>query len=226
MADDNALTFYFDFVSPYAYLAWKQIGDVADRHARTVHAKPILFAGLLNHHGQKGPAEIPSKRIYTFKNVIRMAHFSGLTLKPPVAHPFNPLLALRAVSTPMAESQQHALIDAIFDVVWRGAEVDKSRDVTDPKVIATLASHIGLDGKKIVEAASSPETKDRVRNETENAIALGAFGVPTMIADGELFWGADSIPHLEAHLRGDDPANRERLAMFTEIPVGASRQKS
>lgn len=226
MPNDNALTFYFDFVSPYAYLGWKQIADVAERHGRTLIATPILFAAVLNHHGQKGPAEIPSKRIYTFKNVIRVAHFGGLTLKPPIAHPFNPLLALRAVSTPMAESQQHALIDAIFDVVWRGAEVDKSRDVTDPKLIATLASRIGLDGDALVRSTSSQEVKERVKLETENAIAKGVFGVPTMIADGELFWGADSIPHLEAHLRGDDPANRERLAMFTEIPVGASRQKS
>ena len=226
MAADNALTFYFDFVSPYAYLGWKQIADVADRHGRTLSAKPILFAAMLNYHGQKGPAEIPAKRIYTFKNVIRMAHFSGLSIKPPPAHPFNPLLALRAVSTPMADSQQHALIDAIFDIVWRGAEIEKSRDVTDPKVIAALASKIGLDGAAVVEAASAQEAKDRVKHETENAIAAGGFGVPTMIADGELFWGADSIPHLEAHLRGDDPANRERLAMFTEIPVGASRQKS
>lgn len=226
MAADNALTFYFDFVSPYAYLGWKQIADVAERHGRTLNAKAILFAAMLNHHGQKGPAEIPAKRIYTFKNVIRMAHFNGLTIKPPPAHPFNPLLALRAVSTPMADSQQHALIDAIFDVVWRGAEIEKSRDVTDPKVIAALATKIGLDGAAVVKAASSQEAKDRVKHETENAITKGAFGVPTMIADDELFWGADSIPHLEAHLRGDDPANRERLAMFTEIPVGASRQKS
>ncbi|MEO7112423.1 MAG: DsbA family protein, partial [Polyangiaceae bacterium] len=202
------------------------IADVADRHGRALNAKAILFAAMLNHHGQKGPAEIPAKRIYTFKNVIRMAHLGGLTIKPPPAHPFNPLLALRAVSTPMADSQQHALIDAIFDVAWRGAEIEKSRDVTDPKVIAALASKIGLDGAAVVNAALSQETKDRVKNETENAIAVGAFGVPTMIADGELFWGADSIPHLEAHLRGDDPANSERLAMFTEIPVGANRQKS
>jgi 2-hydroxychromene-2-carboxylate isomerase len=226
MADDNALTFYFDFVSPYAYLAWKQIQNVAARHRRTLIVKPILFAALLNHHGQKGPAEIPAKRIYTFKNVIRMAHFSGLSITPPAAHPFNPLLALRASSVPMAESARLALIDAIFDVTWQGAKIDGSRDVTDPKTIAALATNVGLDGAKVLEAASSQEMKDRVRIETENAIAQGAFGVPTMIADGELFWGADSIPHLEAYLRGEDPANRERLNMFTEIPVGATRQRS
>jgi 2-hydroxychromene-2-carboxylate isomerase len=226
MADDNALTFYFEFVSPDAYLAWKQIADVAERHRRTLVVKPILFAALLNHHGQKGPAEIPAKRIYTFKNVIRMAHSSGLSITPPPAHPFNPLLALRAVSVPMPESQRLALIDAIYDVTWRGAQIEGSRDVTDPNVIAALATRLGLDGAKVVEAASSQAAKDRVRLETEHAIALGAFGVPTMIADGELFWGADSIPHLEAHLRGEDPANRDRLKMFTEIPVGATRQKS
>jgi 2-hydroxychromene-2-carboxylate isomerase len=225
MANDNALTFYFDFVSPYAYLGWKQIADVTDRHARTLHAKPILFAGLLNHHGGKGPAEIPAKRLHMYKNLIRMAHDRRLMIRPPFAHPFNPLLALRAVSTPMAESQQHALIDAIFDVIWRGTEVEKSRDVTDPKVIAALASQIGLDGDAIVKAASSPEAKDRVRDETEDAIAKGVFGVPTVIADGELFWGADSIPHLEAFLRGDDPANAERVASFTEVPAAASRLK-
>lgn len=220
---NESLDFYFDFISPYAFLAWKQIGAIARNANRALTLKPVLFAGLLNHHGQKGPAEIPAKRMYTFKNVLRIAHFAKIQIVPPPAHPFNPLLALRAASSEMDEASRVKLVDALYDLVWGTASVDGARGITDPKHVAEAAKRAGLDPNATLAAAESQAMKDRVKATTDEAIARGVFGVPTAIADGELFWGVDSLPHLEAALRGDDPASPASLARFTEIPVGASR---
>lgn len=223
MADDP-IAFYFDFISPYAYLAWKKIGGIATVAGRRIAPRPVLFAGLLNHHGQKGPAEIPAKRLYTFKNVIRIAHFSGVPVLPLPSHPFNPLLALRAASSDMPEETRIAFIDRLYDLVWGTASVDGARGVTDPKHVAWAAKQVGLDPDAILAAADSQAMKDRVKTTTDEAIARGAFGVPTMFVGDELFWGTDSLPHLEAHLRGEDPASTDRLADLLSMPVGAVRK--
>ena len=95
------IRFHFDFISPYAYLAWTQIHALAARHGRSVEPVPVLFAALLDHHGTKGPAEIPAKRRYLMFDVVRKARALGVPIGPPPAHPFDPLLALRVASVPM-----------------------------------------------------------------------------------------------------------------------------
>lgn len=214
----DPIRFYFDFISPYAYLAWTQIHALAARHERAVVPVPILFAGLLNAHGQKGPAEIPAKRAYLFKDITRLAHRFGVPATPPPAHPFNPLLALRVSSLPMEATQRRALIDRLYAATWGGGP-----GVTDPAVIAVAATEAGLDGAAVVREAESPEAKDRVRRQTEEAIAAGAFGVPTMVVGKELFWGVDSLPHLELFLEGRDPVEPDILARWAHLPAAANR---
>jgi 2-hydroxychromene-2-carboxylate isomerase len=92
--------FYFDFISPYAYLASTQLDGIAARTQVTIERVPVLFAALLDAHGQKGPAEIPAKRRYTWKDVSRKCHAAGVPIAPPPSHPFNPLLGLRVASLP------------------------------------------------------------------------------------------------------------------------------
>src|ERR1700722_4526563 len=129
----KTITFYFDFISPYAYLAWTQVHALASRHDCEVVPKPILFAALLDANGQKGPAEIPNKRIYTFKDVVRSAARLGVPLAAPASHPFNPLLALRVASAELDARRRRALIDALFAATWV-----ESVDVTDAKSVADV----------------------------------------------------------------------------------------
>src|SRR5262245_66075664 len=112
------LRFCFDYVSPYSYLAWTQIHALAAKHGRDVAPWPVLFAALLNAAGTKGPAEVPRKRIYVFKDCLRIAHRLGVPLAPPPAHPFNPLVALRVSSLAMDAAKKRALVDALFAAVW------------------------------------------------------------------------------------------------------------
>jgi 2-hydroxychromene-2-carboxylate isomerase/predicted enzyme related to lactoylglutathione lyase len=215
------LTFYFDFISPYAYLAWTQIHALAARHGCEVVPRPILFAVLLDANGTKGPAEIPMKRVYTFKDVMRSAHRLGVPIGAPASHPFNPLLALRVASADLTTEQQRALIGALFTATWA-----RTVDVTDPKSVSEIAQGVGLDGQGLVEWAASAPAKDRVKQATAEALEAGAFGVPTIVALGELFWGLDSLPNLERFLEGSDPVKGLPNAPWTSVTASASRPGS
>lgn len=215
------ITFFFDFISPYAYLAWTQIHALAARHRCDVEPVPILFAALLDKYGHKGPAEIPPKRVYIFKDVLRSAAVLGVKLEPPPAHPFNPLLALRCASLVDDHDDKRRAIDALYAAVWAGGP-----GVTDASVMAEVLSAAGLDGGGLVERASTDEAKARVRAQTERALAAGAFGVPSMLVDGELFWGLDSFAHVERRLEAQDPVDHIDLDRWRDLPAQAQRPGS
>jgi 2-hydroxychromene-2-carboxylate isomerase len=218
MGSPPALQVFFDVISPYAYLGWCRVHEVAARHGRRVDPVPVLFAALLDAHGQKGPAEIAPKRIYTFKHVVRIAADHGIVLLPPPSHPFNPLLGLRIAALPMPDGERRRAIDAVFAAVWAGGP-----GVEDPEALARWLSTRGLPGTELVTAAQTSEAKARVRETTAEALAAGVFGVPTFGADGELFWGQDSLDHLERFLRGDDPIKGDVLASWVGITATATR---
>ncbi len=215
----SPIALYFDFISPFAYVGFKALPAIARAAGRQVDLVPILFAALLNANGQKGPAEIPAKRAYAFKDAYRKARACGLDgIVTPPSHPFNPLLALRAASTAMPSEARHHFVDALFDAVWKDGTGLETADA-----VAACARRAGLDAEAVLRAASEPATKERLRATTDAAIARGVFGVPTMIADGELFWGVDALPHLTLHLRGEDPVPADALARWGGLPASAAR---
>ena len=217
---NGPLRFYFDYISHNAYIAWTQIHPLAQRYGRSVEPIPVLFAGLLNANGQKGPAEIPAKAWWMAKDLLRKTARLGVPLRPPASHPFNPLQALRATLVPRDVTQQGRLIDAIFRAAW----VD-GQDISSPDVIAAVGTSIGMDGAQLVAAAQSDAIKQRLRQETDTAINQFVFGVPTVIVDDELFWGFDDFGHLELFLAGKDPLDRTVLGEWLQIRPSASRRK-
>lgn len=220
----DGLRYYLDFISPYAYLGWPQARALAGRCGVELRPVPVLFAAMLDAHGHKGPAEIEPKRLYTFKHVTRLAHDLGVPLRPPPAHPFNPLLALRVASLPrLSADERLRVIDALYELVWA-----RGIGVTDPAAVARELEAAGLPGPAMVAEASTPAVKDRVRSQTEDALARGVFGVPTFEVErtGELFWGQDSIPHVERHLAGQDPVTPAWLEHWKDLPKAAVRPGS
>jgi len=202
LASDRRVRFYFDYLSTNAYLAWHRLLELARRFGLVVEPIPVLFAGLLEAHGQLGPAEVRPKALWMWRNNLRKAALLGIPLKPPAFHPFNPLLPLRASSLPLDPDARRALIDALFRAVWV-----EGLHPSEPSVVASAAAAVGLPGEEIVAAAQQPEAKARLREQTDAAVAAGVFGVPTMIVGRELFWGYDDLPYLESHLSGADPAS-------------------
>ena len=192
---ERSLPFYFDFISPYAYLGWKLLRRWQTEGRLQVEPRPVLFAGLLNAHGTLGPAEVPAKRRYVFLDVRRKAERLGIEIGRPAAHPFNPLTPLRLMLA--AEPQVRArVVDVFFDAIWQ-----QQLDLQDePALRRTLNEALGDADSACWEAAASPAVKQRLREETEQAVARGIFGVPTIDFDGELFWGVDSLDDLERAL--------------------------
>lgn len=213
------LSFAFDFISPYAFLAWRQLPALCARHGVTLQPVPTLLAAVLTHFGQKGPAEIPAKRLHTFRHVFRLGHRLGTPLTLPAAHPFNPLLPLRLASLPALEADTRAaVIDALFTAAWqRGAPIYDA-----PGVLAALAAF--PEAADWVAQAQSPAAKAALTSQTEAMIAAGVFGVPAMIWEGEVFWGVDSLPDLEAALRGEDPLPPGWAEVLTSLPAQATRR--
>lgn len=209
----STIRFYFDYVSPNAYLAWNQLPTVAERHGFAIEPVPVLFAGVLEAHGQLGPAEMPAKIRWMFKNNLRKAALLSVAMNPPAFHPFNPLLALRVSSVPLETTERWALIGALFQAVWvRGLHL------SDAVVVEQLADEIGLTGAALVSEAQQSKCKARLREQTDDAIARGVFGVPTTEVGNELFWGYDDFPHLELFLAGKDPLDATEWQKWSAAP--------
>lgn len=213
----RALRFHFDYLSPYSYLAWHRVAPVAQEHDLRVEPKPTLLAALLDHLGHKGPAEIPPKRAYMFKDCIRAAALLHVPFVPVYSHPFNPLPALRATLLDMEEETRVDLVGRLFDATW-----GKSLDVGSPEVVGQVCAQVGV--RDAVERIRDPAIKQRLRDASDSAMAAGVFGVPTMFVDGELFWGTDSIPHLVRYLEGNDPVRKEDVAAWHAVPASAHRK--
>jgi len=202
---------YFDFVSPFAYLQCEQL-PVLETRLR-IHYRPVLFAGLLKAHGHKGPAEIPAKRRFTYRFVVWQARKLGIPLKFPAAHPFNPLPLLRLA---IAADCEPDAVRRIFRFVWRDGRLGDL-----PIEWAELMSELALpDAQTRID---TPEVKDALRRNTDDAIARGVFGVPTLAIREELFWGADATAmaadYVAAGCRFDDP----EMTRVANLPVGAAR---
>lgn len=214
------IRFYLDYISSNAYLAWEALLPLAARYERRVEPAPVLFAGLLNAHGQLGPAEVLPKARWMARNNLRKAAVLGVPLRPPPAHPFNPLLALRATLLPMSDAARRTLVTGLLRAEWA-----ERRDVSDPSVVSDVAAAAGLDGPGLVRAAAGPAVKQALRDATDAAIEAGVFGVPMLQVDGDLFWGYDDLPWAERRLAGEDPLDEKQLAQWMgEAPrIGAWR---
>ena len=214
------LRFYFDYISSNAYLAWREIQKLGEQYGRRIEPIPVLFAGLLNAHGQMGPAEIPPKAMWMARNNLRKAALLGMELNPPAVHPFNPLLALRVSSLPMPDATRAKLIDGLFRAVWA-----ERLSLMEPTVVSAIATKARLDGDEAIAEAGRPEIKDALRSATDSAIAAGVFGVPTILVEDELFWGYDDFPYLERFLAGDDPLDREALSEWFQSRPSVHRKR-
>lgn len=221
------IQFFYDPISPYAYLAFERLPESLMGHSVNVRYRPVLFAALLQVHGQLGPAEIAGKRDWTYRQASWLAHHHGVPLDLPRAHPFNPLPLLRlglACARPEAPGETSRYVtEQLFHHVWRGGQ-----DAADPAHLASLQmglqEHMALRGRDWV-APDSEEIKQRLRNNTEAALALGVFGVPAMLLDGRLFWGHDALPMMRAYMDGDTWFESGAWEAASELPAGIERKR-
>jgi 2-hydroxychromene-2-carboxylate isomerase len=198
--------FYFDFVSPFSYLALHRLHELP----QPVTYKPVLFAGLLDHWGQKGPAEIAPKRRWTYRWCTWWARRLGVPFRFPAGHPFNPLHHLRLALA--CGSSPHA-VKRIFESIWMSGG-----NANDPEQFAALCKELG------VAADDLSRMKDPLRKNTEEAAARGVFGVPSFVADGEVFWGADAIDFLKDFLADAAVVRNDEMRRVDALPAAAQRK--
>jgi 2-hydroxychromene-2-carboxylate isomerase len=205
-----SVDWYFDFISPYSYLCLHRFSELPE--GASIRYRPVLLAGLLNHFGQKGPAEIQAKRLWTYRWCTWWAGELGVAFRFPALHPFNPLHHLRLC---VAAGGGEKAIRAIFDDIWTGGA-----DAGDPKRFSALREKLQVGESQL----GAQDVKDALRSNTDEAIACGVFGVPSFVVDGEVFWGADSVGLLKDYLGNPALFKSEEMMRLASLPVGAARK--
>ena len=200
---------YFDFVSPFSYLHWQKVRPLVE--AGRVEAVPIVFGAVLHALGILGPAEIPKKREFIYRQALWQARRDGVTLRFPPAHPFNPLPALRLC---LAAPDRMQAIDAIFAHIW-----EHGRLADSVEALADVAASLGIDDPA---AIARDEVKRELLANGEEAMALGVFGVPTLRVRDELFWGNDATELALAFARDPGTLDAE-MRRVDAIPEAIQR---
>lgn len=189
--DMQKIKFYFDFLSPYSYFAWKNRASILKNQDIQIDYKAIPMGNLFNHYEMKGPGEILPKRHYMLKQCFIYAAQNGIEFTPPKNHPFNPLYALRMATKHASGSDQERIIDILFNSIWaKGIELD------DPEIIKDILLKNNFSNDEILEKSFDREAKQEFKANIKEAISDGLFGVPSFIYNDELFWGNDSITNL------------------------------
>ncbi len=206
----KTIEFYFDVVSPYSWLAFHRIHTALPSANWNYRSIPVLFARLLDHHKKLGPAEIPEKRRYVFKDVIRIAHRLQKKFVGPPSHPFNPLLPLRVIcATP--ERDRNEVGFSLIDGAW-----GKGIDISTEQGVRAALEHLGLDLDAILSNSLSEQTKQILKQNTETAINKGVDGVPTFFVEHEMFFGQDRFEDVlycaEGRLKVDESFVNEVLS--------------
>jgi 2-hydroxychromene-2-carboxylate isomerase len=209
----KTITCYLDFISPYAYLAFEALPKNLLGVSHRMVYKPVLFAAMLKHHGQLGPAEIAGKREWTYRQVVWQAKQLGVTLDMPQAHPFNPLALLRLAVACSAEGEPNRYVcETIFKHVWHGGAA-----ADNVARVQSLAQQLAPQ-----RSVDAPEVKAQLKANTEEAIARGVFGVPTFYVDDKVFWGLDALPMMRAYL-DHDPWFASNWDSCNQVQAGVRR---
>lgn len=191
------IVFYFEFSSPYGYLAAQGIDDLGAKHGREVTWKPFLLGAVFKTTGQQPLLGIPMKGDYAKRDIEREARLLGVPYTTPKVFPFMSVAACRAFYW-LADSdpdQAKALAKALY-----AAAFGEGRDISGAGAVVEIAKTVGIDAAALVEALRDPAVKDRLRAEVESSTAAGVFGSPFIVVDGEPFWGHDRLDHVERWL--------------------------
>ena len=216
----RSIVCYFDFISPYGWLAFERIPRALEGLSYSLQYKPVLFGAILQRLGQLGPAEIPGKREWTYRQVLWLAKSTGVELQMPATHPFNPLPLLRLALVCGLRHEPGAVnrhvCEAIFRHVWQGGE-----DAVDPQRLLRLSEQLESQRRFDLEEAKALLSKN-----TEEAINSGVFGVPAFVVDGKVFWGLDALPMLRDYLSGAPWFDTADWQNASKVDVGVIRRLS
>lgn len=213
------LNFYFDFLSPFSYFAWMKLQTLAPELGLKVNYKPVALGPLLNHWQIKGPGEVTPKREFLLKQCLRYAAKNDFPFTTPKTHPFNSLYALRLCLQGVAGEHQARVIETFWKAGWQ-----KRIDMGEPDELLAELRMSDLPADELYEKSFSKEAKVELKQNIQEAITKGAFGVPSFVIDDELFWGNDSLDDVKDYVLGQDKLDREKLeSLLASTPRAAAQ---
>jgi len=196
----RTLEFYFDYGSPYSYLADTQVEAIAQRTGATLARKPMLLGGVFKSTGNHSPAEMPQKSAWSGFDMPLWARHYGVPFQRNPFFPINTLALMRGAAAAQIDGSFERYHPAIFKAMW----ID-GRNLNDIKEIAAVLVGAGLDPQKFGNRIQEQDVKDRLKATTDEAVARGVFGAPTSFVDGKMFFGNDRLPFVELALKGALP---------------------
>ena len=205
---------YFDFISPFAYLQFSQFKKFENELNITIH--PVVFGALLKHWGQLGPAEIVPKRIFTYRFFKWKADRLGIEYTMPPSHPFNPLPALLSC---IAGNSTYEVTKEIFDIIYKQGEQPDQKEGREK--LETLLNKYPSEYSELDESA----LKKILRTNTSRAIENGVFGVPTFVVDRQIFWGGDASDMMLDFIKNPELFSSEEMQRVSSMPMGLIRNK-
>jgi 2-hydroxychromene-2-carboxylate isomerase len=192
----RTLEFYFDYGSPYSYLADTQVEAIAQRAGATLVRKPMLLGGVFKATGNHSPAELPQKSAWSAFDMPMWARHYGVPFQRNPFFPVNTLALMRGAAAAQIDGLFERYHPAVFKAMW----VD-GRNLNDMKEVAALLNSAGLDAAKSGARIQDQDVKDRLKATTEEAVARGVFGAPTCFVDKMMFFGNDRLPFVEMALK-------------------------
>ncbi|NJM43950.1 MAG: 2-hydroxychromene-2-carboxylate isomerase [Brachymonas sp.] len=212
----KTIDFYFDVISPYAYLAFEKLPIALDGLSYRVVYRPVVFGAILKHFGQLGPAEIEPKRVWTYRQIQWLANQQGVPLQMPASHPFISLQLQRlALACGQSGSCNRYVTETLLRHVWQGGQ-----DAADISRLQCL-----IDQLQPTRAIDDLSVKADLKVNTDAAIAAGIFGVPLIEVDGQHFWGLDALPLLRAYLQCDSWFDSSQWRNAGDLPKGIVRSR-
>ncbi len=188
----KTIEFLFDVGSPTTYLAHRRIPDLIARTGAEVVYVPVLLGGIFKATGNASPVTVPAKGVYMGADMARFAKKFGVSLNMNPYFPINTITMMRMAAGLVGEDPFPMLVDTLFDAMWKGR-----KNMGDPEVLASVLAGAGFDPAALLAIAESAEAKDRLKTNTETAVARGAFGAPTFFVGDEMFFGQDRLDFVE-----------------------------
>lgn len=190
--------FYYDLGSPYSYLASTQIERICEEYDAELEWKPFLLGGVLKETGNRAPLEVPNKRAYMVKDLASWAKHYGVQLNFPDLFPLNSVKPMRGALAAKEKGKIRDYTHNLFRLYWI-----EGRDLSQDEILKNAVSEIGMDANWFLQRIGEQDIKDKLRDETAEAVKRGAFGAPTFYVDEKMFWGNDRLIFVEECLRGN-----------------------
>jgi len=180
--------FYFDFISPYSFLAHKEVRKIENKIGIKIRYKPVLLGGLHNLHGIKAPAFIPAKAKHMVRDCKLIAERNNVKFKFNSYFPIKSLNLMRGVLVAEEDNVKNYYIDNIFNSVWQDG-----LNMNDDNIVQKILKNLNVNPKTFTLRTASSSIKDSLRKKTNEAYEKGIFGAPTFVSNNKIFWGQDRI---------------------------------